>query len=360
MKAGSLLEAKLAEARRVIRICARGEGFYASSLNYAYQYWLRDVSFSLPALIGLGYRERVKSHLTLFLEAFRRSGRIPAMIPRFGVASYLASFARMLWRPRLLAAYPLRFMLPNLARLGLQPWTGDSLPLLLKALYEYAQLTGDRSLLEAYSEQLESLREELVFKVEGGLLEGSSWMDAMANYVGKPTLTCQLLAYQALKLTGRGKEAWKLAKLIREAYWKGEHFTDLPEGWRLDSLGNLLAILYGLASREEGLLLVKALRKALTRWGVLNLYPPYPRRECSQKPYSYQNSAVWPFIQGLLVVALTKLRLQTEAEREFERMLGLRGFNEWYTLDGKPGGSPNQLWTAAHLLYAFQAVSGEI
>jgi len=354
-----MVRRKLVEAEEAVRLCARGKGFYGSPLNYAYQYWLRDVVFSLPALASLSYRERLKSHLSMFLEACKSKGRIPAMISRLRGLVYPVNFLRMLRKPSLLAGYPIKFMLPNLS--GLQPWTGDSQPLLLIGLHTYSQLTGDRSFLKDWREEAERIAEELALKVDAeGFIRGSGWMDAMANYVGKPTLVCQLLAYRALKLSGRNPQASKLKTLIREAYWSREKgcYTDLPgsEG-RMDALGNALSILYGAASSREKASIVEVLQKASTPHGILNIQPPYPKKDCGQKPHTYQNSTVWPMVQGHLVIALIKLGLKEKAEEEFAKMAGLQGLNEWYTPDGRPKGSPNQLWTAAMLFSAWKAIA---
>jgi len=318
------------------------------------------VVFSLPPLLALGYQERLKNHLTLFLEAYRRKGKVPALIARFRGLAYPLNFLRMLGKPSLLSAYPLRFMLPNLWRLGLQPWTGDSLPLLLIGVYQYARLTGDGSLLEAYRVEIGELTDALASKVEEeGLLPGSGWMDAMANYLGKPTLTCQLLAYEALKLSGKLSQASTLKSLIRENYWNEEGFyTDLPGSTRMDSLANALAAIYGVASNNS--FLGEIVRRFSEFKGLPNIYPPYPRRVCGQKPYTYQNAALWPFIQGYLVAALVKAGLREEAAEAFRRLISLPGLNEWYTVEGEPRGSPNQLWTAAQIFHAYRALGGSL
>jgi glycogen debranching enzyme len=182
----------------------------------------------------------------------------------------------------------------------------------------------------------------------------------MANYMEKPTLVCQLLSCRALELSGRLRQASKLKTLIREAYWSREKgcYTDLPEPeGRMDCLGNSLAILYDLASAKETSLIVEALKKASTPHGVLNIYPPYPKHVCSQRPHTYQNSAIWPMVQGYVIAALTKMGLKKEAEKEFMKMVSLPELNEWYTPEGKPKGSPNQLWTAAMLVSAWNAIT---
>jgi hypothetical protein len=63
-------------------------------------------------------------------------------------------------------------------------------------------------------------------------------------------------------------------------------------------------------------------------------------------------------VQGHVVVALVKMGLKEEAEKEFMKMVSLPELNEWYTPEGKPKGSPNQLWTAAMLVSAWHAIAG--
>ena len=351
------LEARFGEALKVVDECEGKKGFYASVSNYSGQYWLRDLVFSLPILLRLGRVEKVKAHLTLFFEAYRRWGKVPALICERGALTYFTCFFRLLGRPSRLAAYPLGFMLPNLSSRGFQPWTGDSPLLLLIGVREFEEATEDRSLAEGFREEAGRLLEEASARVEEGRLPtGGGWMDAMANYVGKPCLILQVLLYRALKLHGREKLAGRLRSLIFEAYWREGFLADLPGGDRLDVLGNALAILYRLLDGEKAFQAAEAFSRASTEKGILNLYPPYPKKVCGQKPHVYHNSTIWPLVQGYAAEALASLGLKERAEAEYRRILSLPGLNEWYGLDGKPRGSPKQLWTAAQVISACWAL----
>ena len=211
------LKAKLMEAENAVKRCLAAKGFYASSLNYAGQYWLRDLVFSLQTLLQLGYGEKVKAHLNLFVEAYRRRGEVPAVVFEHGTLTLIAASLRMLVKPSLLRAYPLSFALPNLFGRGLQTWTGDSAILLLIGLHEYSEASSDQSMLENFKEEALGLLQGLL-KMAGqeGLLTGSGWMDAMANYVGQPNLVLQILFYKALRLYGFKAEAEGLKEQIQD------------------------------------------------------------------------------------------------------------------------------------------------
>jgi len=297
----------------------------------------------------------VKAHLNLFVEAYRRRGEVPAVVFEHGTLTLIVASLRMLVKPSLLRAYPLSFALPNLFGRGLQTWTGDSAILLLIGLHEYSEASSDQSMLENFKEEALGLLQGLL-KMAGqeGLLTGSGWMDAMANYVGQPNLVLQILFYKALRLYGFKAEAEGLKEQIQEAYWRGDEgfYSDLPGGNRLDVLGNAMAILYELASPSQVNLIVEAFNRASTPHGVLNLHPPYSKRECSQRPHVYHNSTIWPMVQGFVAKALLKAGYRGRAKAEYERMVRLPGVYEWYTPEGKPRGSPNQLWSAAKMIEA--------
>ncbi len=72
-------------------------------------------------------------------------------------------------------------------------------------------------------------------------------------------------------------------------------------------------------------------------------------QECAR---DYQNSTIWPFAHNWAVVALAKAGRLREAREELGKMDRLKGFNEFYYPDGRPGGSKNQLWSAATYIWA--------
>ena len=75
-----------------------------------------------------------------------------------------------------------------------------------------------------------------------------------------------------------------------------------------------------------------------------------------QYPGNYHNGAVWPFAGGFYVAMMKKLGMPTtEMEKKLiaANELG-SGFSEWISSSGNPGGSTNQTWSAAMLIYALR------
>jgi glycogen debranching enzyme len=153
-------------------------------------------------------------------------------------------------------------------------------------------------------------------------------------------------------------------------------------GLECDVVGNLLAIIFGVAStRQTGKIL-----DYLDQCGAAYPYPigvldnpvstTDPRwsrwfaKAHLNMPYQYHNGGIWPFVGGFYVAALVKAGRMDEAVVQLESLaeacqVGKESdweFNEWlHKQTGKPMGSPHQLWSAAMYCYAFHAVTkGEI
>ena len=144
-----------------------------------------------------------------------------------------------------------------------------------------------------------------------------------------------------------------------------------------DSLGNLLAILTGVADghRAEHILRYMQQVGMAEPYPTKAIYPPiypgesnwreYYRSRNLNMPHQYHNGGIWPMIGGLHVAALVRHKWFNEAyrlllslaeanyqgsEREWE-------FNEWiHGRTGHPMGYAQQAWSAAMFLYADYAV----
>ena len=146
---------------------------------------------------------------------------------------------------------------------------------------------------------------------------------------------------------------------------------------RFDTLGNLMAILFGVADQAKAdkiLDYIQACGLDEPR-PVAALYPPlqpgdkdwrdYYRVRNLNQPHHYHNGGAWPFIGGFYVAALVRAGRQPEAERQLARLAemnrqGRRGeweFNEWFHgRSGRPMGYAGQSWSTAMYLYAHDAV----
>lgn len=146
---------------------------------------------------------------------------------------------------------------------------------------------------------------------------------------------------------------------------------------RFDTLGNLLAILLGVADEQRAAKILDYIEMCGldTPWPVRALYPPvepgdpdwreYYRVRNLNLPHQYHNGGAWPFIGGLYVAALVKAGRHQDAARQLAALTAMNrqgrtrewGFNEWFHgVSGRPMGFDGQSWSAAMYLYAADAV----
>jgi glycogen debranching enzyme len=149
-------------------------------------------------------------------------------------------------------------------------------------------------------------------------------------------------------------------------------------GDRFDTLGNLLAVLFGVADAAQTRRILDFVRGAgLDRpWPVRVVYPTihpgdrdwreYYRVRNLNLPDQYHNGGAWPFIGGFYVAALVKAGRLAEAADALARLAAMnhrsRGdapweFNEWFHgASGEPMGFALQSWSAAMYVYAHECV----
>lgn len=145
----------------------------------------------------------------------------------------------------------------------------------------------------------------------------------------------------------------------------------------LDTFGNLLAIIFGLADADRTRSILRFLRQvgADQPFPVKAIHPPifpgdkdwreYYRSRNLNLPHQYHNGGIWPFIGGFYVAALVHTGRLEEAARQLHQLAlanqqGLEHeweFNEWlHGQTGLPMGYPRQAWSAAMYLFADAAV----
>jgi glycogen debranching enzyme len=151
---------------------------------------------------------------------------------------------------------------------------------------------------------------------------------------------------------------------------------------RFDTLGNLLAIVFGVAdARKAGKILDYIHGCGLNEpFPVQALYPPiregekdwreYYRVRNLNQPHHYHNGGAWPFIGGFYVAALVRAGRLDEARAQLGKLTAMVRagkrqeweFNEWFHgLSGRPMGYGGQSWSAAMYLFACDCVErGEV
>lgn len=147
-------------------------------------------------------------------------------------------------------------------------------------------------------------------------------------------------------------------------------------GDRFDTTANLLAVITGLADKEQsGAILDYIEQTGLNRpYPVRVLHPPIMPGESDWREYyrsfnlnmpdQYHNGGIWPWVGGLYVAALVAGGRRRRAEEEIVMLAEAlhEGKEEWecnewlHGLTGKAMGAKYQAWSAGMFLYAEHAV----
>lgn len=158
----------------------------------------------------------------------------------------------------------------------------------------------------------------------------------------------QVLLYKALKGL---RNVRRLKKNLNKLFWnkKLKRYVDSMEGTRVDVLAHAIALQENLIPKDRVKRVLSYLKVARTRSGYLNLFPPFPPSVCGIAPNTYQNSSIWPFVNYELAHAMALVGKRWMARKVITTVEKL-GFSEWYSIEGKPHGSPYMLWNAATYL----------
>ena len=145
-----------------------------------------------------------------------------------------------------------------------------------------------------------------------------------------------------------------------------------------DVLGNLLAILFGLADEGPANRILAALEKSKVHLpgparAVCDpispdhfLWRPYMERHQQNFVYQYHNGGIWPFIGGFWAMALAALGRSEQAVVELEKLAELNRINDWefnewfHGQTGEPRGMAGQSWSAAMFLLARNATRQKV
>jgi glycogen debranching enzyme len=163
--------------------------------------------------------------------------------------------------------------------------------------------------------------------------------------------------------------------VVRPFYLPYVAFRDYAD--RLDTIGNLLAILFGVADQVQADKILDYIHGCGLNepYPVRCLYPPiqpgdkdwrdYYRVRNLNLPHHYHNGGAWPYIGGFYIAALVRAGRLDEAARQLGKLRAMNragktgewGFNEWFHgQSGRPMGFDGQSWSAALYIYAVDAV----
>jgi len=257
--------------------------------------------------------------------------------------------------------------------------------------YLYKKRYKDSSLFKKQKKNIQDALTWLSYQDMGedGMLEQlptTDWQDAFPHRYGH-TINTQALYYKVLNLTGNKKEAKRLKEATNKnkdvALWDRSFY--LPWRWKnhgeykemgkwFDTLGNLLAIIYGLADETKSKKILDYIKKKKIDKPYpihASVWPPirkgtkdwrdYFNDNDARTPYHYINSGIWTYVGGFYVLALIKIKKFKEAEVQLKKLaeINLKGnFSEWY--DGKTAkpveNGENQGWNAGMYIVAYESL----
>jgi hypothetical protein len=273
--------------------------------------------------------------------------------------------------------------------------SSDTTPLFLVGLALYRRQSGEAGFLqEAADRAFQWMRYQRPnHTTPVAQLPTSDWRDE--QWVLGYGLYVNALYYMALCLHGYADEAASLQSAMSildlgadtgkpghpyYALWAYKVYRND----RFDLMGNSLAILSGLFTRERATQVIDWVETTcaeMRQRGDLAVGLPaclmpfiqrgdadwYPRLEQFNLPGAYHNGGIWPFVSGFYIAALAhtgltslaaeRLNALTDTVRQSRRGGLAFGFNEWYQAQtGLPQGQDWQTWSAAVYLYALESV----
>jgi glycogen debranching enzyme len=355
------------DAIEVLRKCSTNHGFFAAYPGYD-AVWSRDSMItSLGAsLVEDEFKKDFERSLSTLAKEQSAKGQIPNAVDKF-----------------------------SKRRARVDYLTIDSSMWFIIGHYIYKKRFGDGALFRKQKKNIDAALTWLSYQdtSEDGMLDQlptTDWQDAFPHRYGH-TINTQALYYKVLNLIGDKAGARRLKGTVEsgEGLWNGEFY--LPWRWKnhnkyaekgdwFDSLGNLLAIVFGLADKKKA-------EKILDYVKDKKVDKPYPVKSISPvirkgskdwrdyfldseagTPYHYSNGGIWTYIGGFYVLALIKAGRVKEARGQLARLAHGNlddnfNFGEWRNgKTGKPGSAHarsqegNQAWNAGMYILAYESL----
>ncbi len=352
------------KAIEVLHKCATANGFFAAYPGYD-AVWARD---SMIASLGASL---VKNNL--FKNAYRHSlialakhqsdlGQIPNAVDIFSRRKPHVDFQSI-----------------------------DSTLWYIIGHYVYRERYRDNSLFKTYRDSIQKALTWIRYQDTGedlmpAQLPTTDWQDAFPHKYGH-TINTQALYYKVLMLAGETKKAQALKRVVNKLngfkLWNGKFY--LPWRWKnhnkyhekgnwFDSLGNLLAVVFGLADDYQAKSILSHIKQKRINepYPVKAIYPPIRHKskewhdyfnDCDARtPYNYLNGGIWPFIGGFYIIALIKYKKLKDAQQQIAKLAEANmksngNFSEWlHGKTGKPSAGGNQAWNAGMYILAYHSL----
>lgn len=356
MLKGLNMSAKKAnEALSVIRLCKTNEGFYGSAHIYKYQYWVRDMYHSQATLLRLGYKKALMQNILNTWAHQKGNGWIPPVYVTEWGAFLKYALHHKVTPINLWAHLPLRS--PMLIYNVLNNTIDCTMYAIISA-YEYSNATGDKNLVESLKPRIDNALEHLegnIRRSKKGCVVGVDWRDTMTELKTDCLLSNMCLMYRVYSLMGEGRKASAVKRRVNRLFWNGRYYLSSLDIKDFDLFGTSLAVLWDIIPRGRYRNVMESFRKCKVHYGLSSMF-----FESERNPDEFKTSeadqygTIWPYVSSYAIMALRKMGYHRFADEELHKLDRLRRLNEWYnTLSGHPGGSGDQLWSAAMYLRAW-------
>jgi glycogen debranching enzyme len=363
----SLIDAAFKMARDVVKVCSTRHGLYASGGPTGYKgVWSRDsfITFLGASLAegeeGKLFRRTFEKSLEVLGRNQSKKGQIPNAVHSFKRKKPIIDYGSI-----------------------------DSTLWYIIGHHLFKQRYGDGRLMRKYRKSISNAMTWLSYQDFGEnimleQLPTTDWQDAFPQRYGR-TINTQALYYRVLILQGEKAKAGKLRTLVNRTsetrLWNGDYYYAYR--WKnhnrykevgdwFDSLGNLLAIYFGLASKSKSERIISyiAKHKINKPYPVRTIYPPIREgseywedyyKDCDAgKPHQYLNGGIWTYIGGFYVLALIKLKMYDEARVALrslaEANLKANKFPEWIDPTDKSTHGRLQAWSAGLYMLAYESL----
>jgi glycogen debranching enzyme len=341
--------------------CSTSHGFFAAYPGYD-AVWARDsmIMSMGSSVLGKKFESQFKKSLITLSSNQSPKGQIPNSVDKFSRRKSHVDFKSI-----------------------------DSSLWFIIGHYIYKQSFGS-SLFRSQSSQINKALTWLSYQDMGedSLLEQlptTDWQDSFPHKYGH-TINTQALWYKVLKLSSQSAKAKKVKDTVNNSKddklwfdpfyipyrWKNHNDYKEKGDW-FDSLGNILAILFDLASPSQSEKILKHIKqkKIDQPFPVKAIFPPitpkhkdwqpYYKDSEAGTPYHYLNGGIWSYIGGFYILALIKQKKFDYAYTMLEKlaeanMLKEGNYSEWlHGKTGKASDGGGQGWNAAMFLLALES-----
>ncbi|GEM_PF-350979 len=340
-------------AVRDLRACYNPGGIVAGRLHFN-AYWARDGFWASFGALALDDHDQVAAQLETFIEFQRANGCIPVRLEFVGET--VGGYRRLLTRPKVIGRAGGIFADPV-----------DPAALFIIAAAAYLDRTGDVAFAKRFEPAMDRAMAWLARQDRDGddLIEShflADWMDSIL----KVNKICDLNMYYCAGLRAceaikravgaagdadvYAQRAARLQARIQATFWNGDYFVDWIHGMGqggFSSDGNVVAMLFGIASAEQGRRIIRFVEtRGLQRGTPLRTCDPvYPWWRVFPLYYlagipDYHRTLIWPWLGTLFAVCKDRLGDRAGALADLaligEWYVASNAVNEVYTLKGRP------------------------